>query len=135
MAFPRLIPLALEAVPAGQLEPAAGARPVMSAFMQAKLRPRFLLTCAVATHCPRFLNPEQALCAVMPVSVWIFPASAVFLVSSWFMVMPCVEVDIFGVVGLMRCEPPCPIAGFMPLPAPAGRPCWANAAAPHNITA
>src|SRR5512146_3407727 len=67
----------------------------------------------------------------MPVNFWILPASAVFLVSCWLMVMRWVE-DL-GVLGLMRCEPPSPIAGFM-LPA-MPCPCCANAAPAHNATA
>ena len=65
MAFPRLIDLV--PVPAGQDDPLAGACPVMSDFRHAKLIPRFLLTWAAATHWPRFLNPEHALSAGMPV--------------------------------------------------------------------
>src|SRR6266404_6335268 len=48
MALPKLTDLL--PVPAGQADPLAGVCPVMSACMQAKLIPRFLLTCAAATH-------------------------------------------------------------------------------------
>src|SRR5689334_20380914 len=68
----------------------------------------------------------------MPVKVWILPARAVFLFSCWVMVTPWVEGDKLG---LMRCEPLSPIAGFMPPPGPIPCPCWANTGIPHNITA
>src|SRR6185437_4229903 len=80
-----------------------------------------------------FLNPEQASCADMPVNVWILPANAVFLVSCWLMVMRCVEG--LDVLGPMRCEPPSPIAGFMPALWPMPWPCCAKAATPDNIIA
>ena len=76
MDFPRLIDSV--PVPAGQVEVLAGAAPVMSLFRQSKLMPRFLLTWAAATHCPRFLNPVQDCCADSPVNEEILPDSFVF---------------------------------------------------------
>src|SRR5258708_19528956 len=67
MDFPRLIDL--EPEPAGQEDPLAGAWPVMSAFIQAKLMSRFLLTLAAATHCPTFLHPNHAPFAATPLRV------------------------------------------------------------------
>src|SRR5579864_7342406 len=92
MAFPRLIVLApapaVVLLPAGQLDPVGAAVPVMSLFRQAKLIPRFLLTWAAATHCPRFLKPEQACCADSPVREPILLERLLFWVRSSSMVLP-----------------------------------------------
>src|SRR5579859_6954728 len=86
MDLPKLIDLL--PVPAGHKEVVAGAVPVMSLLRQSKLMPRFLLTWAAATHCPRFLNPAQDCCADSPVREEILSDSFVFCVSSWSMVLP-----------------------------------------------
>src|ERR1700758_256158 len=88
MDLPRLIDLL--PVPAGHEEVVAGAAPVMSLLRQSKLMPRFLLTWAAATHCPRFLNPVQDCCADSPVRDEILSDSFVFCVSSWSIVLPLV---------------------------------------------
>src|SRR6266700_5514129 len=87
MALPRLI-LPLVPVPAGQDLGSVGAVPVMSSFRQSKLMPRFLLTCAAATHWPRFLKPAQASVADSPVSDEILFASLVFLLRMSSTVFP-----------------------------------------------
>src|SRR6266849_255354 len=87
MDFPRLIDL--EPEPAGQEDPLAGAWPVMSAFIQAKLMSRFLLTWAAATHCPTFLNPEQACWAGIPVSVCSLLDNLLFFESWSLTVLSC----------------------------------------------
>src|SRR5260370_23133210 len=75
-------------VPAGQEEPLAGDWPVMSACMHAKLMPRFLLTWAAATHCPRFLKLEHACGAYSPVNDAILLESLAFLASNLSIVLP-----------------------------------------------
>src|ERR1700751_3433077 len=99
MAFPRLIVLApapaVVLVPAWQLEPVGAAVPVMSLFRQSKLMPRFLLTWAAATHCPRFLKPGQDCCADSPVRAEILSDSFVFWISSWSMVLPLLAAALF----------------------------------------
>src|SRR5260370_25066215 len=116
-------------VPVGQEEPLAGDWPVMSACMQAKLMPRFLLTWAAATHRPRFLKLEQACGADSPVNDAILLDSLVFLASNWSIVLPWVA------------PAPLPLAPFalalawlepMPLPPPTPRPRVANAGAQYN---
>src|SRR6266566_7246358 len=88
MDFPKLN--VLVPVPAVQVEPPAGAGPVIALFKQSKLRLKFLLTWAAATHCPRFLNPEQDCCADSPVREVILSDNFVFWVRSWSMVLPWV---------------------------------------------
>src|ERR1700747_1029002 len=88
MDLPKLIDL--PPAPAGHEELVAGAVPVISVFRQAKLMPRFLLTWAAATHCPRFLKPVHDCCADSPVRAEILPDSFVFCVRSWSMVLPWV---------------------------------------------
>src|SRR5438445_4898772 len=50
----------LEPVPVGQVVPAAGAEPVIFAFMHANGTSRLWLTWIAATHWPRFLKPTHA---------------------------------------------------------------------------
>src|ERR1700745_3393952 len=76
MAFPKLIDLPVVAAGHAEVE-LEGAVPVIALFRQSKLMPRFLLTWAAATHCPRFLKPVQDCCADSPVSEAILPDSCV----------------------------------------------------------
>src|SRR5215470_16910086 len=58
IALPRLIVVVPDFDVAGAVHVApAVAFPVIASFRQSKLMPRFLLTCAAATHWPKFLNP------------------------------------------------------------------------------
>src|SRR5262250_1717460 len=93
MDFPKLI-LPFVPVPAGQDLGSAGAVPVISPLRQSKLIPRFLLTCAAATHCPRFLKPAHASVADSPVSDEILSASFVFLFRMSSMLLPCAEPSV-----------------------------------------
>ena len=58
MDFPKLN--LLEPVPVGQVVPAAGAEPVIFAFMHANGTSRLWLTWIADMHWPRFLKPAQA---------------------------------------------------------------------------
>src|SRR5262249_31318455 len=130
IACPRLIDFEPVAVEAEQPDPCGATTPVMSAFRHAKFRPRFLLTWAAATHCPRFLKPEQACCALIPVSFWILPDSAVFLVRISFIVVPC------AVVRLALCtDAPCPAPSVAFAPMPPACPCCADNGAQYIATA
>src|SRR5579864_8846315 len=139
MAFPRLIVLApapaVVLLPAGQLDPVGAAVPVMSLFRQAKLIPRFLLTWAAATHCPRFLKPEQDCCADCPVREAILSESFAFWVRSWSIVLPWTASVLPApllapfALALAWVTPP------MALPNPDPWPCCANAGAQYNVTA
>src|SRR5579864_3383107 len=135
MAFPRLMALAPDVVllAAGQLEPVGAAVPVMSLFRQANPMPRFLLTWAAATHCPRFLKPEQDCCAGSPVREAILLDRALFWVRSWSMVLPCTP----AVLPVLRFAPLVLVLACVarPMALPAPLPCCANAGAQNKATA
>src|ERR1019366_2517940 len=76
---------------------------------------RFFATCRAATHCPRFLKPEQALCRLPPGTAT--PLFARAFVNDVFSLLLLFKV----VVGEWELTPllPCPI---LPGPASMGRP-------------
>src|SRR5260370_29524442 len=116
------VPAVFVPVPAGQLDPLAGALPVISLFRQPKLMPRFLLTWAAATHCPRFLKLEQACCADSPVNDAILSDSLVFLASNWSIVLPSVAAALLPLAPALFALALAWLAPI-PLPPPTPLPC------------
>src|SRR5258706_746409 len=120
-------------VPAGQVEPAAGAVPVMSALKHANGMFRLWLTCIAATHWPRFLKPAHASFKSVPFARrpfdckrfvrWV--SSLVFFVST---VLGELSAALFPPPDVEFAEPlawsplaPCiaaPVAPELPPPAP-----------------
>src|SRR5258708_32157942 len=88
---------------------------------------RFLATCIAATHCPRFLKPEHALCRLPPGTV--IPLFDKALVSELFILL--LSNTVVG-----ECEPmlECPIpvdpVSIERVPIPAGAPAEPGPAPP-----
>jgi hypothetical protein len=121
MAFPKLIDLPVVAAGHAEVE-LEGAVPVIALLRQSKLMPRFLLTWAAATHCPRFLKPVQDCCADSPVRAEILSDSFVFWVNSWSMVLPLLAAALLvwlpAPLELAWLEPAIPLG--LPIPIPPG---------------